>query len=179
MPLAHGREHLVDFVREGIAGNDAGRSSNPRWRRLTEGLTINPTAKPEVSRRMVQRPMMSENEVIIELGAEGGSVTLYGIRTDRGWFFSRNVIDSGDVLIDDGPIIQHKSAIVDSWTAALELLDRYPWATLYPISIHPDFKQMLLAARQERLPKDTETKTLDAGDFDAAVRNWREAYGHR
>ena len=30
---------------------------------------------------------MNKNEVIVDLGAEGGSVTLYGFRTERGWLF--------------------------------------------------------------------------------------------
>jgi hypothetical protein len=119
---------------------------------------------------------MNESEVIIEIGADGGSVTLYGLRTKRGWFFSREVIDSGWALIDEGPTIQHKSAVVDSWEAALELLDQYPWATLYPISIHPDFRQKIRAAIHERLQNSTEAPQLSPADFDRALQNWREVY---
>jgi hypothetical protein len=120
---------------------------------------------------------MNESEVIIEVGAEGGSITLYGIRTDRGWLFSREVIDSGYVFIDEGPTVQHKTAVVDTWEAALALLDQYPWATLYPISIHPDFMQIILVAMQERLRNNPEISKLDAADIDAALKHWREVYG--
>jgi hypothetical protein len=120
---------------------------------------------------------MNESEVIIEVGAEGGSVTLYGIRTDRGWLFSREVIDSGYVFIDEGPTVQHKTAVVDTWEAALALLDQYPWATLYPISIHPDFMQIILVAMQERLRNNPEISKLDAADINAALKHWREVYG--
>ena len=69
---------------------------------------------------------MNEPEVIIELGAEGGSITLSGFRTERGWCFSRELIDWTPELIDEERI-QHTSAIVASWEAALKLLDKYPW----------------------------------------------------
>jgi hypothetical protein len=87
----------------------------------------------------------TEREVIIELGAEGGSITLHGIRTERGWWFLREAVE----CIDEDSN-QEKSAFVDSWEAALKLLDRYTWAELYPISIHPDFrKQIWVAVRND------------------------------
>ena len=36
---------------------------------------------------------MGDWEVILQLGAEGGSVTLYGMETERGWLFYRDVSD--------------------------------------------------------------------------------------
>jgi hypothetical protein len=117
---------------------------------------------------------LNESEVIIEIGADGGSVTLYGLRTKRGWLFSREVIDSGWALIGEGPTIQHKSTVVDSWEAALDLLDQYPWTTLYPISIHPHFRHKIQAAIHERLQNSTEAPQLNPADFDRALQNWRE-----
>jgi hypothetical protein len=92
----------------------------------------------------------NEGEVIIELGAEGGSLALYGFRTERGWSFTMEVIDRTPEFTAEDPI-QKKSGVVDSWDAALELLDQYPWAKLSPISIHHDFEQHIWAAVQERL----------------------------
>ena len=57
---------------------------------------------------------VNESEVIIELGAEGGSITLSGFRTERGWSFSRALTDWTPELIDEERI-QHQSAVVDSW----------------------------------------------------------------
>jgi hypothetical protein len=91
-------------------------------------------------------------EVIIEVGAEGGSITLYGFRTDQGWVFSRKVIDQTPELIDEDRI-KTNSDCVHSREAALELLDRYPWPVLYPISVHPGFGVRTLWAVQERLDK--------------------------
>ena len=91
-----------------------------------------------------------KSDIIIELGAEGGSLTLYGLRTERGWSFSLNTSDWTRELIDEEPI-QKRSGVVDSWDAALGLLDRYRyWPELYPISIHPDFKQQVWEAVQKR-----------------------------
>jgi len=58
--------------------------------------------------------------IVLQLGAEGGSLTLYGMQTERGWFFCRNLIDWTPQLIDEERI-QHKSPVVDSWGAALTL----------------------------------------------------------
>lgn len=34
-----------------------------------------------------------ENETIIHVGAEGGILTLYGVRNGRGWLYSRHLFD--------------------------------------------------------------------------------------
>ena len=112
---------------------------------------------------------VNESEVIIELGAEGGSITLSGFRTEQGWFFSRQVTDRTPELIDEEGI-QHKSTVVDSWKAALKILDQYPWFRLYPIRIHPEFRQKIWVAVQERLNGKT-------GISKAELNSWRELCG--
>jgi len=93
---------------------------------------------------------MEQSEVIVEIGGEGGSLAIYGIRTKLGWIFSREVVDQSLLFIDEGPTIQHSSKIVSSWPEALELLDRYPWPQLCPIKVHPEFRKMVLDAVLER-----------------------------
>lgn len=64
---------------------------------------------------------MNENQVIVEIGGEGGSITLYGLRTESGWLFSREVINSTPLLLpEEFPegVIHHKSSVVDSWEEA-------------------------------------------------------------
>jgi hypothetical protein len=109
---------------------------------------------------------MNKSEVIVKIGAEGGSITLHGIRTKRCWVFSREVIDQTPELIDE-EWIQHNSTVVDNWEAALNLLDQYPWFRLYPICIHPEFRRKLWLAVQERLQNDTERSKF-------MLRRWRE-----
>ena len=92
---------------------------------------------------------MSKCEIIVEVGAEGGSITLYGVRGQQGWLYSRSVIDCTPLFIDE-ETIRHKSDATDSWDVALRLLDRYPWHTFVPLIIHPEFRQQIWVAVQKR-----------------------------
>jgi hypothetical protein len=96
---------------------------------------------------------MDKDEVIVEVGAEGGSIGLIGKRHGRGWTFSR-LTDEYD--FDDEKPIFHKSAEVDSWEAALRLLDKYPWQTLFPCKVHPEFRTRIWPAVEKRLAGDDE-----------------------
>ncbi len=85
------------------------------------------------------------NDVIIKIGGEGGSVVLYGLRSGDSWLYSLDFIRSRDPNGEaDGP------AVANSWEGALDLLDRYPWADLKPVRMHPDFKERILKALEER-----------------------------
>jgi hypothetical protein len=95
----------------------------------------------------------NQGQLIVEVGAEGGSISVLGFRTEGGWRFTRAVGDQTPELIDEA-WIQSKSGCVDSWEAALKLLDQYPWWKLYPLSIHPEFRQRIWSAVQERLRND-------------------------
>lgn len=88
---------------------------------------------------------MNPAEVILEIGAEGGSLTLYGVRTPSGWLFSRDVIDQTLQMLDEESI-EHSSETVDSWSAALELLSEYPWVNLFPLQVHPEFRGLVIDA---------------------------------
>ena len=50
----------------------------------------------------------------------------------------------------DGTVIQHESDVVDDWEGALCLLDRYPWHRLFPLLVHPEFKERVLQAIKDR-----------------------------
>jgi hypothetical protein len=110
---------------------------------------------------MLLTPQTMQCEVVLEVGAEGGSITLYGLRTNQGWVFSRKVIDQTPELIDEQSIATN-SECVGPWEAALGLLDRYPWPRLYPISVHPEFRDRVWSAVQDKLDGDEE-----------ALRRWR------
>src|SRR3990172_4575580 len=88
---------------------------------------------------------MEQSEIIFKVGAAGGSVTLYGVRANHGWLFSRQVIDQTPELIDE-PAIRHKSEVTVSWQAALELMDRYHWHRLSPREVHSEFRELVWAA---------------------------------
>ncbi len=75
------------------------------------------------------------------------------MQTERGWLFSRNVSDWTPELLGEERI-QHKSPVVDSWEAALALVERYPWQRLSPLIIHPGFSERIWSAVRDRHQKD-------------------------
>jgi hypothetical protein len=100
-------------------------------------------------------------EVIVEIGAEGGSITLFGVRSPRGWLYSISV----DELIDEERS-QHDSNVVGSWKAALGLLDQHPWHLLSPQHVHPEFRRQVLAAVRKRFES--------SDDPYGRMEKWRE-----
>lgn len=89
------------------------------------------------------------NEIILHVAAEGGGLTLYGIRRGTGWLFSRHVLDWTPELLDE-PWIEHTSEVARTWPEALALLDRYPWHMLRPTKVHAAFHQLVFDAAAER-----------------------------
>jgi hypothetical protein len=107
----------------------------------------------------VTTPHPHRAEVILELGAEGGSLTLVGTKAAHGWRF-RMIRDEStlrDLLSEEdceGLELQSESSWVDSWEAALALFDKYPWHLLYPLRVHPHFVTQIWAAVRECLRND-------------------------
>jgi hypothetical protein len=96
--------------------------------------------------------------VVLEVGAEGGSLTLIGRceNDDGAWRFARITIDQTEALFGetDVPITAPDLTSlvwVDGWEAGLSLMDRYPWVRLSPQYVHPDFVERVRAALEERL----------------------------
>jgi hypothetical protein len=91
-------------------------------------------------------------EVILEIGAEGGSLTLYGTRGSDGlrkYHLVTNSVALHDLLLDESfdedPVTQ--SPTVTSWRQAILLLEKYPsWYRFYPISVLPEFASRVLQA---------------------------------
>lgn len=113
---------------------------------------------------------MADNEVILDLVAEGGGVTLYGIRTDAGWVFSTELIDHTGSMLGDPPI-QHESKVVSSWAEALKLFDHYPWHMFAPLVVHEEFKDQVFAAVLPRFDSEPEIRR------DRRLPRWKEACG--
>src|SRR5208282_2757906 len=90
-------------------------------------------------------------EVVLEVGAEGGSLTLRRERdADGDWQFwvERNETALYDLLSEEdrseigGYFAQ--TGYVYSFHEALDLLDKYPWFRLYPVQVHPEFLDAVL-----------------------------------
>ncbi|SEA42433.1 GIY-YIG nuclease family protein [Acidovorax soli] len=97
---------------------------------------------------------MEQGEVVLKAGAEGGSITLYGIRNNKDWFFGLNVVDQTPSFINESDAV-HDSGVVNSWLEALELLDQYTWHELYPLEVHPEFRGKVFDAASTRVKSST------------------------
>lgn len=107
---------------------------------------------------------MSSSETILEIAAEGGSLTLIGRQLAPGvWQFACRVVDQTEALLGDpeptpsGPSPVKSIPWVDGWEAGLQLLDRYNWLMMSPIAIHPDFAQKVATAIEQRLAHPLES----------------------
>jgi hypothetical protein len=106
------------------------------------------------------------SEVILEIGAEGGSITLYGIPHGTKWRYFTSANDSTTDEFDKSEY-PRVSRYVDSWGAALRLLDRYRWHRLYPLTVHPQFQDRVWTVVQLRFARDKEPDHH-------ALERWRE-----
>ena len=113
-------------------------------------------------------------EIIIELGGPEGAITLYGQRdANGGWWFTREARTLfREEYGNEDAVLQCCEASVSgatTWTGALRLLDRSPWAELHPVEIHPDFRDRIWEAvieRNQRMPGEDAWRQ-------AALSRWR------
>jgi hypothetical protein len=112
--------------------------------------------------------------VILQAGTEGGDVTLVGRVTDATgvWAFARVTVDQIEALFgDSGVEITAPPALkpedwVDGWEEGLRLMDRYPWARLHPLAVHPEFIDRVRVAVEARLAD------VDPSDAEWAREKW-------
>lgn len=103
---------------------------------------------------------MNTMQVIISVGAEGGSLTLIG-KKDAAlkWRFARGVLDQTPSFLskEDGgdSTIRHTSDWVNTWSEAMALLDRYPWGMLSALVVHPEFRARVWTEVNRRLDRES------------------------
>jgi hypothetical protein len=115
-------------------------------------------------------PNTDHATVIIEAGFEGGSLTMLGVRTANRWRF-RIVTDEGTLISllseEDAAGLEprYESDWVDSWEVALALLnERRHWHMMSAGQVHPDFRQRVWAAVQDRFDREAaRRKIVDPG----------------
>jgi hypothetical protein len=93
--------------------------------------------------------MTQQDTTILEVLAEGGSITVVGRQVDGEWKF--NVLVNERVLEDEGGTFSETPA--STWSEAMTRLERYPWRRLRTHYVHPDFKEQVEAARKAVVPR--------------------------
>jgi hypothetical protein len=108
---------------------------------------------------------IEQGETIVEVGAEGGSISLRGRRDEQGEWRFRVITNEAALsdLIGEEPTPMENQPWVDSWDDALTLLGRFPWPRLHPIAVHHEFVDDVLAAISSH---------KDGGPTE--VRRWRD-----
>lgn len=115
---------------------------------------------------------MDLSAIILKVGTEMETITLHGVRGWNGWRYFISTMDETASLLPrefDEHEYQQQSEIVDSWEAALRLLDRYPWFRLTPLAVHLRFRERIWAAVQSRLQRDGAEPP-----FPKQVERWRD-----
>jgi hypothetical protein len=81
---------------------------------------------------------------ILDLLAEGGSLTVVGRRVGPDWGYA--VVVNERALEDEGGGISETP--LDSWTDVVAKLEQYHWRKLHTGFVHPDFAERVQAARE-------------------------------
>lgn len=109
-------------------------------------------------------------EKILEVGAEGGTVGIVGQPVDGGWLF-RVRADEAELLAqtdEDAEIATPQRSWCTTWRSVLKQLDAYPWVQLYPLAVHPAFKERVISALRTREKKGA---TVFWPDWHSALAN--------
>jgi hypothetical protein len=103
----------------------------------------------------------AREDVILQIAGEGGGITILGRQKadGSGWEFARKMASDNWLLHEGGetPNPEYKQPPLEwagSWNEAIEQIDRYPWAMLIPLEVHPEFKEDLLVEVTRRLTSD-------------------------
>ncbi len=95
-------------------------------------------------------------QLVIKIGGEGGSLSLFACESQTKPRYVLAIVDQSLLIIGEGDVIEGERGKATSWRGALRLLDRYPWGMLYPLKVHPDYRDRVLNAVKRRLAKRDE-----------------------
>jgi hypothetical protein len=85
-------------------------------------------------------------EIILSLGSDEGSITLYGVNLGDNWSF---LLKSDKIHTE---LVSEPQSYERGFEAALALLDAHNWHLYIPRTIHPLFAEQLLDEVEKRIP---------------------------
>ncbi len=103
-------------------------------------------------------------DIIVQAQAAGATWTLYGRHTRGGWSFQTD-LDDRTVTPLLGKQVRHLSDEMNSWNDALATFDQQPWYRFQPVQVHPQFRDSIWHAFEERLQR--------YGSTEAVAARWR------
>lgn len=115
----------------------------------------------------------SQKVTVLQVGGEGGGLTLVGMQTERGWEYLLERADQTLTFIGEGEEINGIVGTCGTWRGALKRLDSYPWHMLFPLHVHPDFSARIWRAAKRRLACEPSSHAL------RRLERWREVCNQR
>jgi len=116
-----------------------------------------------------------DSGAIIEIGAEGGSITVLSRLSATGTKeYSVQLRDQSLTLLSEdegGGEIRRDSLWTENWNEVVKTLGRWPWPMLYPLYVDPEYRERILAAVRGFTRKDGQS----AGA--SAIDRWKRACG--
>lgn len=92
----------------------------------------------------------TEPIVVVEIGAEGGSIKVLARSDDDGRLeYSVTMRDQTLTFLDEdegGNVIRRSTDWMGSWNDAVAALGHWPWPMLHPLRVAPDFRERVLVA---------------------------------
>jgi hypothetical protein len=95
-------------------------------------------------------------EVVLMVGTDGGSIALQRRESSSGkwvWLMETNEVELYDLLDGEEGFNSRDAVKCDfagSFAGAMALIDRYPWAKLHPMKVHPEYREEVLSAVRDR-----------------------------
>jgi len=120
--------------------------------------------------------MNTEVNLLLEIGAEGGSLSIYGtsgpIERRK---YRVGLADSSLQMLgeeDGGSSIRRDSAWLDSWDAAIQTLSVYPWPRLHPMFVAPEVSLAIWSVLQKYTAESSnQTRGIDLGKWRSVIKN--------
>jgi hypothetical protein len=112
---------------------------------------------------------MSRAELLLQIGAEGGSIAIYGRQEGDRTQYRVGIVDQTLTFLNDdeaGEEIRSDSGWLNTWEEAVARIGRWPWPNLYPNFVHPSIRDAVWKAVLEY----SDAKSVR----EAALDRWRD-----